>query len=124
MEQRRNANLVQVFGWKVKMLADNHGKFCDASGMAARVWIFFVNGGIGLVAPVGPGWAPVRRLSDRAQLLVARRLWGTSDDWNAGGKKGPRARPRHKLPRLGMCHDVPTAVDDKNDASAHAGFLQ
>src|ERR1700757_4608740 len=45
MEQRRYANLVQVLSRKVKMLADNHGKFCDASRMAARVRILFVDGG-------------------------------------------------------------------------------
>src|SRR5882762_4978583 len=45
MEQRRDANFVQILGRKIKVLTDDDGKFCDASGMAARVRILFVDGG-------------------------------------------------------------------------------
>ena len=44
VQQRGNAQLVQLFGGEPKFLPDQCGIFRDAPGVTARVWILFVDG--------------------------------------------------------------------------------
>ena len=45
MQQRGNAQAVEIFGRELQIFADDHRIFRDATGVTARVGILFVDGG-------------------------------------------------------------------------------